>query len=352
MTNRKPICFIAMAFGHSDTDVLYEKQILPLLERKGIKPIRIDRRQSNDDINYQIFEQLKISDLCISDLTYTRPSVYFEAGYAQHFLPVIYTVRSDHLKQGQPEDRRVHFDLQMKPLIKWENPDDDLFSKQLERRIDATFLKAWEKKKHSEEVSTLAVSQFENKSLTSRLVTLRKLMIYGLRQKGFSQSIPNFARFTEYGTGTWNYGRIDPESANNMFMIKKCQNRKVKFISVQSYNTITKTELKKIYRGYSPNFLDNILFNKKFALVDTVYLHHFVLSLKPVSADRIEAVLSGLTPISKGICYQVIHQKIPLDKGEKKECISFWHFLTGINSEPQLKEIIDEHLSNYFLFAI
>ena len=107
----EPVCFIAMAFGHKDTDDLYEKQLLPVLTRLGINAIRIDLMQSNDDINIQIIELLKSAHFCISDLTYARPSVYFEAGFAQHTIPVIYSVRRDHLDPGQPEDRRVHFDL-------------------------------------------------------------------------------------------------------------------------------------------------------------------------------------------------------------------------------------------------
>ena len=57
----------------------------------------INRREDNRDINHQIIEQLNACDFCITDLTYTRPSVYFEAGYAQRAVDVIYTVRSDHL---------------------------------------------------------------------------------------------------------------------------------------------------------------------------------------------------------------------------------------------------------------
>ena len=54
----KPICFIAMAFEHDDTDTLYESQILPVLKRNNVTPIIINRRQSNDDLNIQIIEQL------------------------------------------------------------------------------------------------------------------------------------------------------------------------------------------------------------------------------------------------------------------------------------------------------
>jgi len=165
----KPVCFIAMAFEHEDTDALYESQILPVLKRNNVKPIIINRRQSNDDLNIQIIEQLTTADFCIADLTYARPSVYFEAGFAQKSIPVIYTVRKDHLKPGQPDDKRVHFDLQMKPVIAWENPDDNSFTTKLERRIKDTFLIGWRKKKLSDDALTSAITEFENISLTARL---------------------------------------------------------------------------------------------------------------------------------------------------------------------------------------
>lgn len=120
-------CFMAMAFGREDTDSLYEDQIFPVLKRNKIKPIIINRRQSNQDLNIQIIEELLTCDLCISDLTYARPSVYYEAGFAERFILVIYTVRKDHLSRGQPDELRVHFDLQMKPLITWANPKDPTF---------------------------------------------------------------------------------------------------------------------------------------------------------------------------------------------------------------------------------
>ncbi|MBA7694210.1 hypothetical protein ES703_102817 [subsurface metagenome] len=125
---RKPRCFVAMAFDHDDTDSLYEKSIKPVLKSLGVIPVIINRREDNRDINQQIIKQLNACDFCIADLTYTRPSVYFEAGYAQRAVEVVYTVRNDHLHKNQPDDRRVHFDLQMKPLIRWVGPDDEILN--------------------------------------------------------------------------------------------------------------------------------------------------------------------------------------------------------------------------------
>jgi nucleoside 2-deoxyribosyltransferase len=87
---KSPLCFVAMAFGKKDTDSFYNYLLLPTLKRNNIRPVIINRRQSNDDLNIQIIEQLRLADICIVDLTYARPSVYFEAGVAQQRgIPVI-----------------------------------------------------------------------------------------------------------------------------------------------------------------------------------------------------------------------------------------------------------------------
>ena len=57
--NRKPRCFVAMAFDHDDTNLLFDKAILPVLKANGIVPVIINRREDNRDINQQIIEQLE-----------------------------------------------------------------------------------------------------------------------------------------------------------------------------------------------------------------------------------------------------------------------------------------------------
>lgn len=133
-------CFIAMAFGHKDTDGLYDKAINPLLRRKGITPFRVDRSNRNEDIDDQILSELGECDFVIADLTYARPSVYFEAGVAQgRPVKVIYTCRRDHFKHRDDDQHgnfRVHFDLQMKPIIPWVDSKDSAFAHRLNRRVE------------------------------------------------------------------------------------------------------------------------------------------------------------------------------------------------------------------------
>ena len=73
----------------------------------------VDRIEHNDNIDTRIISQTEAADLVIADLTYARPSVYFEAGYAQRAIPVIFTARSDHFTERDNDpngNRHVHFD--------------------------------------------------------------------------------------------------------------------------------------------------------------------------------------------------------------------------------------------------
>jgi len=132
-------CFIASAFEKSDVDTIFTKVVQLVLSKKGIIPLRVDRVEHNDDIDDKILELIKECDFCIADLSYARPSVYYEAGRV-HGLgkPVIFLARSDHFKPKKDDELgnyRIHFDLQMKNIIKWAEPTATL-KKQLESRIN------------------------------------------------------------------------------------------------------------------------------------------------------------------------------------------------------------------------
>ena len=73
-------CFVAMAFSHEDTNRLYEETLSRALSAQGIDCVRIDRIDYNGDIDDRMMEEIESADLMIADLTYARPSVYYEAG--------------------------------------------------------------------------------------------------------------------------------------------------------------------------------------------------------------------------------------------------------------------------------
>lgn len=127
-----------MAIDRNDTDSTFDKLISPTLKSKRVAPIRVDRIEHNDDVDDRIISEIKKCDFALADLTYARPSVYFEAGFAERNVPVIYTCRKDHLSpkaDDQYGNFRVHFDLQMKNIISWSDASDHRFSEKLGKRV-------------------------------------------------------------------------------------------------------------------------------------------------------------------------------------------------------------------------
>lgn len=187
-------CFIAMAFDREDTDKLYDKAIKPILKQKGISQFRIDRSNRNDDIDDQILSELQKCDFVIADLTYARPSVYFEAGIAQgRQLPVIYTRRRDHFRH-QPDDEhgnlRVHFDLQMKPIIRWTDNLSTSFSQNLEKRINYVIRPLVQQEKMSK-LEADAKRTFSVFSLSEKLQRIRDIYEKTVHHYGFQKSLLN-----------------------------------------------------------------------------------------------------------------------------------------------------------------
>ncbi|NMB82923.1 MAG: hypothetical protein GYA14_14015 [Ignavibacteria bacterium] len=113
------------------------------------------------------------SDFCISDLTFARPSVYYESGYAERNIPVIYIVRKDHFRQIDSDiygNFCIHFDLQKKNIIPWTEENTITFSKNLKKRIaflTKPILKkiAEESKQKDEEDKFKTLSQYDKLSL-------------------------------------------------------------------------------------------------------------------------------------------------------------------------------------------
>lgn len=124
-----------MPIGRIETDKLFDQVIVPTLDTVNLQAVRVDRVEHNGDIDDRIMQELRECHLAIADLTFARPSVYFEAGYAQRMVPVIYTVRKDHFDRGAPDTARVHFDLQMRNIIDWRGIDDAKFRVRLANRL-------------------------------------------------------------------------------------------------------------------------------------------------------------------------------------------------------------------------
>jgi nucleoside 2-deoxyribosyltransferase len=332
-------CFIAMAFDREDTDALYDFAISPLLKRMGITPFRVDRSNRNDDIDDQILSELGECDFVIADLSYARPSVYFEAGVAQgRDVPVVYSCRKDHFRH-QPEDQhgnfRVHFDLQMKPIIQWSGKSNESFAKKLEKRI-AHIIRPLLRGKIVLQNAKAEQAQFAKLSVDEKKALLEKAYNNKIRRLGFDSSETLSISIMQTGT--------------KQFLTR-----------VLPLSSLSKGDLTFIARNYSysgRNFFNQM--KKKVRRPTSLEEHLFCLVLQKVPESRIAIGLPAFQ-ISKTSFGFVARNQAKIEPSETSFTYNkgnsgtrrqlkgalkttFIHVIPGIVSERLLMDALDEHL--------
>ncbi len=118
--------FIAMPMNpedHSLIDVL--EAVKDAASKFGINAERIDEAQSNEPITDRILESIQRAEHIIVDLTYAKPNVFFEAGYAHGLgkIPIYFA------KEGT----KLEFDLKDYPVLFYQNLKE--LKGSLEKRI-------------------------------------------------------------------------------------------------------------------------------------------------------------------------------------------------------------------------
>lgn len=334
-----------MAFNKDDSDALYDNQILPVLRNNGIKPVIINRRQSNQDLNIQIIQQLLRCDFSITDLTYARQSVYYEAGFAERLVPVIYTVRRDHLRDGQPDNLRVHFDLQMKPLIIWDDPDDATFARRLERRLNATVLREWRRKQQRQEKLAASEEEFDSLSQGGKLALLRRRTISRLKYRGFRAWLGPY-----HPRRTYTYEQIHAGTVNDVRSFTS-DAQSLHLVTVNAFPSATKTVLRTLREKYSPRRFSRIVDKEMIETTEAIRADHFVLSVRDVPAARIEDVLTYHRPTQTRRLYSTtqLYRRLGSDPESRRiPLASNWHFLSKVKSGLELRELLSDHLGELF----
>jgi nucleoside 2-deoxyribosyltransferase len=340
-----------MAFDHSDTDRIYDQHIEPVLKRNNIIPIIINRREDNRDINNQIIGQLDNCDFCIADLSYTRPSVYYEAGYAQSQVEVIYTVRTDHLGIGQPEDRRVHFDLQMKPIIKWDNPSDKTFQSRLEKRLRNTVLKTWQQQYEKSLKTSAEQDKFNSFPLANRLKIYRKNAINIAVRYNFKNWVLKKNPSFHYGDHDF-YKKVykNPSRYSNynvFFFGEKKSDNNLKLITITSIEKV----LTDFFRYRARILLGRSSFDyyllakneKDIKSLNKIEEHHLILSPNKIPESRIRSEMPNLYKDKESDRYY-FDTSYNFGKEKKEFAINrrvFLYFPTGIDSESNVKRKLD-----------
>jgi hypothetical protein len=342
-----------MAFDHEDTDALFENAILPVLKANDVVPVIINRREDNRDINHQIIEQLNTCDFCITDLTYARPSVYFEAGYAQREVEVIYTVRSDHLRTSQPDELRVHFDLQMKPLIQWSNPDDKKFPEKLEHRLTKTVLRDWNIAQRTSEREKKQREDFNHMPLNERLVAIRKGGLRVIDKLGYSSWKPYIVYPSD--ASQLSYRQTLRYLYSNRWFISTIRRKlSLSVTTLRVQESLPLTFLRdefgyRFLRSWRVTYLDGDKMVKESMPVTKSIEHHVLCSIKAIPQARIMSAMPSLRWDPSLQCYRVnVGWKYEGQKFVKRRKGSDWieviiavsrslfvHFIGGIQSIPE-----------------
>lgn len=115
--------FIACAFGKDDVNRLCDEHLIPACEDVEYAHYRVDRAEPISTITDAILEEIRKCRLMVADLTYARPSVYFEVGIAHGLgIPLILTCREDHLRSAD-DLLKVHFDLAQFRISFWKEDE-------------------------------------------------------------------------------------------------------------------------------------------------------------------------------------------------------------------------------------
>ena len=186
---KKLKCFIASSFRSAQVDEIYTRAILPSLKKLNIRPLRVDRINHNKKIDLKIIELIQSCDFAIADLTFARPSVYFEAGFIEGLgKSVIYLAREDHFS-GKPEDHfgneKIHFDLITKNIIAWSSVNSVL-EKKLISRIKL-IVKPILKRALIDEYQTIEHEKFTANSLSERLMIIKNHLIKHITKKKYKE---------------------------------------------------------------------------------------------------------------------------------------------------------------------
>jgi len=320
-------CFVASAFGRADVDAVYDRCVCPALKSVTSQPLRVDRIEHNGDIDDMIYRLLDSADFAIIDLTYARPSVYYEAGYAfGSGKPVIYIARSDHFKARDDDPDgllRVHFDLQMKNIVSWSTAND-AFRKRLESRLRYVLAPLLKQQRENEEQARER-QQFARLSQKSQLEALAAKAVALLRVRGFAVGQP------KDGTGLQ---RGAPLAASAVGA------RDSGGVRQEIAIVATASALKRLFQAIEFRGSLSIDFGRHKLPLE---LHYFVTSLAAVPRSRVVSALAGYQLLDDN----TLHQRYRSDT--RPDVDVFVHVIAGVKSEAEFANSLRSKLHEYGL---
>lgn len=270
-------CFVACAFGRDDVDRIYTRGVIRAARATQCELLRVDRVEHNDDIDDKIAELMASADLCIADLTYARPSVYYEAGVMHGAKkPVIYTVRSDHLRPraDDPEgNRRIHFDLQMRNIVKWRDADDREFRTRLQKRLGLVIAPILNQRKRDIELAA-EQSSFGAEPIAIRSRQVTNAAKHALKKFGYTLVFPTT-------------GEVNPA---DRILAAQCGRQNV-WLRTLCRETITVREMRLFGDYLGTRDLEVYPDASRFGEPESADIHCVLISMTPVPKSRIRLAL-------------------------------------------------------------
>jgi hypothetical protein len=313
-------CFVASAFGRADVDEVYDRCIKPVLKTLSVQALRVDRVEHNEDIDNKIFELMGEADLAIVDLTYARPSVYYEAGYVQgNGKPVVYIARNDHFRarDNDPDGLfRVHFDLQMKNIISWFEANDE-FSKRLDKRLRYV-LKPLFRARDKEQKRQGERAQFSRLPLLSQIKLLEAKAESLLKQEAFSHKKQTSDMWSDYRWSLLSRG-------SNGYGQDVCL-----LVTISAVKSVFKGINSRTHYGLGPSK----------GLPER--LHYVIVSLKSVPRSRVIDMLPSFCLLDDG----ALHLKPESKIGDKSADV-FVHMIDGVKSESEFADAFLSIIARY-----
>ena len=296
-------CFVACAFGKEDVDLIFDRAIEPVLTELGMRVNRVDRIEHNDDIDDKIIELIHTCDICVADLTYSRPSVYFEAGYFTGLnKPVVFTARKDHFTPKEKDVHgieRIHFDLQMKNIIGWSSTEHvKTFSKRLKNRLRYVSNPIINRKA-TEQKEADSARAFRSMSQNQRLSSLSDTIQTHLKRNSWKP----IAYHTD--------GYLQPRG---YLSFKKQEEILCIFVT----NSATKEYLKYVKHS-------RIVYQHRDQLNSVQKCHILIVSLRRVPPSRIDDTYPENQLLNK--------QTNTYYGGEKEKIKCYYHFISNVQSE-------------------
>lgn len=130
-----PTCFVIQPFDAGKYDKRFEDVYSPAIRAAGLDPYRVDRDPGVDIPIDAIEDGIRISTVCLADITTDNPNVWYELGFAFASGRPVVIVCSD-----ERAGKRYPFDIQHRAIIPYqaESPRDfDTLKSAVTNRIKA-----------------------------------------------------------------------------------------------------------------------------------------------------------------------------------------------------------------------